>query len=75
MSLDEMQEQVSYWKTRAAVAEQSQEDARARRDERRQSLTRLKEQHGDFENRLDEIECSCLNWNTIGRQCTIAKVH
>ena len=41
MSLDEAQEQVSYWKTRAAVAEQSLEDVKSRRDERQIALTRL----------------------------------
>jgi chromosome segregation protein len=56
MSLDEAQEQVSYWKTRAAVAEQSLEDAKARRDERQAALTRLEEQQGDFTGRLKEVE-------------------
>jgi len=56
MSLDEAQEQVSYWTTRAAVAKQSLEDARARRDERLAALTRLEEQQRDFAGRLEEIE-------------------
>jgi chromosome segregation protein len=56
MSLDETQEQVSYWKTRTAVAEQSLEDAKSRKDERQAALTRLEEQGGDFAARLDEIE-------------------
>ena len=60
MSLDEAQEQVSYWKTRAAVAEQSLEDARARRDERRAALTRLEEQQSDFAGRLGEIEVAII---------------
>jgi len=56
MSLDEAQEQVSYWKTRAAVAEQSLEDVKSRRDERQIALTRLEEQQGNFVERLEEIE-------------------
>ena len=56
MSLDEAQEQVSYWRTRAAVAEQSLEDAKARRDERQAALTRLEQQQSDFAGRLEEIE-------------------
>jgi len=56
MSLDEAQEQVSYWTTRAAVAKQSLEDAKARRDERQTALTRLEGQQRDFANRLEEIE-------------------
>jgi chromosome segregation protein len=56
MSLDEAQEQVSYWTTRAAVAGQSLEDVRARLDERQQALTRLEGQHKDFASRLEEIE-------------------
>jgi chromosome segregation protein len=56
ISLDEAQEQVSYWKTRVAVAEQSLEDAKSRRDERQSALTRLEEQQGNFAERLEEIE-------------------
>ena len=56
MSLNEAQEQVSYWTTRTAVAEQSLEDARTRRDERSAALTRLEEQGSNFAGRLDEIE-------------------
>jgi chromosome segregation protein len=56
MSLDEAQEQLSYWTTRAAVGEQSLNDARARRDERRATLARLEEQQQDFVRRLEEIE-------------------
>ncbi len=56
MSLDEGQEQVSYWTTRAAVAGQSLEDARTRRDERAAALYRLEEQGSDFAGRLGEIE-------------------
>ena len=56
MSLDEAQEQVSYWKTRAAVAEQSLEDAKARQNERQAAETRLEEQKSDFAGRLSEIE-------------------
>jgi len=56
LSLDEAQEQVSYWTTRAAVARQSLEDARARRDERAAALSRLEKQGSDFASRLEEIE-------------------
>ncbi|MBN1450291.1 MAG: chromosome segregation protein SMC [Anaerolineales bacterium] len=56
MSLDEAQEQVSYWTTRAAVAGQSLEDVRARRDEREAALTRLEGQQKDYADRLEEIE-------------------
>ena len=56
VSLDEAQEQVSYWTTRAAVAKQSLEDARTRRDERQAALMRLVEQQGNFAERLEEID-------------------
>jgi chromosome segregation protein len=56
ISLDEAQEQVSYWTTRAAVAGQSLENARTRRDERAGALTRLEQQQQDFAGRLEEIE-------------------
>jgi chromosome segregation protein len=56
ISLDEAQEQVSYWTTRAAVAKQSLEDAKSRRDERQVALTRLEEQQGTYTERLEEIE-------------------
>ncbi len=55
MSLDEAQEQVSYWKTRAAVTEQSLEDAKARRGERETALVRLEEQRGGFAERLEDV--------------------
>ena len=56
MSLDEAQEQVSYWTTRAAVAGQSLEDVRTRRDERQQALMRLEDQQKGYAERLEEIE-------------------
>jgi chromosome segregation protein len=56
MSLDEAQEQVSYWKTRVAVAGQSLEDTKARWDERQAALARFEEQGQDFAGRLEEIE-------------------
>jgi len=56
ISLDEAQEQVSYWTTRAAVAKQSLEDAKSRCDERQVALTRLEEQQSTFTERLKEIE-------------------
>jgi chromosome segregation protein len=60
MSLDEAQEQVSYWTMRAAVIGQSLVDARARRDERASALARLEEQQRSFASRLQEIETSLL---------------
>jgi chromosome segregation protein len=56
MSLDELQEQLSYWTTRAAVAEQSLNDVKTRRDERLSVLARLEEQGRDFAGRLDQVE-------------------
>ncbi|MFN2137129.1 MAG: AAA family ATPase, partial [Candidatus Promineifilaceae bacterium] len=56
MLLDEAQEQVSYWTTRAAVAGQSLEDVRTRRDERQQALARLEGQQKGYADRLEEIE-------------------
>lgn len=60
MSLAEAQEQVSYWTTRAAVAGQSLNDARARRDERALAMARLEEQQHNYASRLDEIESGFL---------------
>jgi chromosome segregation protein len=60
MALDEAQEQVSYWKTRAAVAGQSLNDVKMRRDERVSALTRLEEQQRHFASRLEEIESGLL---------------
>jgi len=56
VSLDEAQEQVSYWTTRAAVTRQSLNDAQTRRDDRAAALTRLEEQQQDFAGRLQEID-------------------
>jgi len=57
-SLDESQEQVSYWTTRAAVAEQARRDVEKRIQERRAHLARLEEQQADISHRLEEIERS-----------------
>ena len=56
MSLDEAQEQVSYWTTRAAVAKQSLEDANARLQERQSAHSQLESQHENFKGRLNETE-------------------
>ena len=67
MSLDEAQEQVSYWTTRAAVAEQSLNDVRTRRDERAAALTRLEEQQQRFCRSFGrDREQDCCNWNVTG---------
>jgi len=58
LSLDEMQNQVTYWSTRVAVAERAVSDARARQTEREQSLTRLKEQQESLQRRQRETEKS-----------------
>lgn len=60
MSLDETQEQAAYWTTRAAVADGSLEDIKARRDERQAALTRLEKQQDNFAERLEEIEAQIL---------------
>ncbi|MFZ5822419.1 MAG: chromosome segregation protein SMC [Chloroflexota bacterium] len=54
MSLDEAQEQVSYWTTRAAVAEQALRDVEGRVQERRVASARLVEQMDGFDRRLEE---------------------
>ncbi len=52
--LDEAQEQVAYWGTRAAVAARALEDAHARQAERAQASQRLKEQGLGLQRRLQE---------------------
>ncbi len=58
LTLDELQEQVSYWGTRAAVAERALSDSASRRNERLLSLERLETQKRELEHRLKEIERS-----------------
>ncbi|MBC7875755.1 MAG: chromosome segregation protein SMC [Anaerolineales bacterium] len=55
---DELQEQVSYWNTRAAVAEQSMTGASAKKDERAKEIMRLDSRRVELTSRLQETEDS-----------------
>lgn len=55
---DELQEQVSYWNTRVAVAEQSVSSASAKKDERTKEITRLDSRRVELATRLQEAEDS-----------------
>ena len=63
--LDEAQEEVSYWKTRVAVIEQSLAGAQTRKQEREGVLHRLVEQQQGFDERLGEIDTQL---NELGAQ-------
>ncbi len=54
--LDELQEQVTFWTARLAVAEQAVANARVRQGERRQAVDRLQDQQASLETRLAEME-------------------
>ncbi len=58
VSADELQEQASYWGTRAAVAEQSVAGALAKKAEREKELTRLDVRRVELASRLQETEHS-----------------
>lgn len=58
ISADELQEQVSYWSTRVAVAEQSVASAVAKKDERAKEITRLDSRRVELSARLREAETS-----------------
>ncbi|HEY5271036.1 MAG TPA: chromosome segregation protein SMC [Anaerolineales bacterium] len=58
LTLDEFQEQVTFWGTRSAVAERALSDARTRHVERKQITAHLQEQQARLESRLTEIETS-----------------
>jgi chromosome segregation protein len=58
VSADELQEQVAYWSTRAAVSEQSQADANAKKEERGGEITRLDVRRAELTARLRETEVS-----------------
>jgi len=58
LTLDEFQEQVTFWGTRSAVAERALSDARTRHGERKQIAARLQEQQAGLESRLTEIDTS-----------------
>ena len=55
ISADELQEQVSYWSTRAAVAEQSMGSVLSKKEERGKEITRLDARRVEFSSRLHEI--------------------
>jgi len=56
VAADELQEQVAYWSTRVAVAEQSVTSAVAKKDERAKEITRLDSRRVELINRLYEAE-------------------
>ena len=58
MAADELQEQVSYWSTRVAVAEQSVASANAKKDERSKEISRLDSRRVELAVRLQEAEDS-----------------
>lgn len=58
ISADELQEQASYWITRAAVAEQSAAGALAKKDERAKEIMRLDSRRVELALRLQEAENS-----------------
>jgi chromosome segregation protein len=58
VSADELQEQVSYWATRVAVAEQSVAGAQAKKEERAKEITRLDVRRVELTARLQEAEQS-----------------
>ncbi|MCE9646260.1 MAG: chromosome segregation protein SMC [Chloroflexi bacterium] len=58
VSADELQEQVSYWSTRVAVAEQSLTGANAKKEERAKEITRLDSRRVELTSRLQEAEDS-----------------
>ncbi len=61
MAADELKEQVSYWSTRVAVAEQSVAAALAKKDERAKEIMRLDGRRVDLASRLHEAENSLLD--------------
>jgi chromosome segregation protein len=56
LAADELQEQVAYWSTRAAVAGQSVESTNAKRDERAKEITRLDSRRVELATRLQEAD-------------------
>jgi chromosome segregation protein len=61
IALDELQDQVSYWGTRVAVAEQSVGSAATKRDDRAKEITRLDARRVELASRLQEAENSLNN--------------
>jgi chromosome segregation protein len=64
VSADELQEQVSYWSTRAAVAEQSLADANTKKGERGEEITRLDARRAELVARLHETQNSLNGLDT-----------
>jgi chromosome segregation protein len=60
LSLDEAQEQVSYWNTRVAVMDQSANGMQSRKSERQQTIERFALQQQEVQTRLGETD-SALN--------------
>jgi chromosome segregation protein len=58
LTIEEFQEQVTFWSTRSAVAERALSDAQARRTEREQITAHLQGRQTDLESRLAEIDKS-----------------
>ncbi len=58
LGADELQEQVAYWMTRAAVAEQSAASANLKKEERAKEITRLDARRVELGVRLQEIQNS-----------------
>jgi len=56
LAADELQDQVSYWSTRVAVAEQSVAGTQAKKDERAKEITRLDSRRVELISRLHEIQ-------------------
>ncbi len=58
ISVDELQEQLSYWGTRVAVAEQSVASMLSRKEERSREITRLDMRRVELASRLREIDAT-----------------
>jgi chromosome segregation protein len=56
LSLDEVQTQVSYWSTRAAVAEQGLKGAQGAKEQRSDEARRLESRKAELASRLQELE-------------------
>jgi chromosome segregation protein len=61
LSLEEIQEQVSHWNTRSAVAERALSVSKTRRLERQQASTHLEKQQSETVTRLAEIDKSLID--------------
>ncbi len=61
LSLEEVQEQATYWQTRAAVIEQSAAGMQSRKLERHQAAEHLASQIRDVQSRLEDVGLSLRN--------------